>query len=69
MSDFKTQINTYLTCRGLKEPTKETSLKYCEKCNHVWEKIWSKFSDKSMIEKYTDMPTYGLKRKACNECG
>ncbi len=68
MSSFKTEINTYLMCRGMYEKSDKTSLKYCKECKSVWEEFWDKLEGTKKSTKYPDMPTYGLKRITCYGC-
>tara|TARA_R110002020_G_scaffold89318_1_gene218623 strand:+ start:329 stop:526 length:198 start_codon:yes stop_codon:yes gene_type:complete len=64
---MKQEINHYL--QGLEMPKKREgdNLSYCTLCKTVYETYWG-FHYGSMEKKHHDMPTYGLKRKSCNEC-
>tara|TARA_R100001463_G_scaffold135082_1_gene197947 strand:+ start:2711 stop:2935 length:225 start_codon:yes stop_codon:yes gene_type:complete len=45
-------------------------LKYCKKCNMVWEKITriGGNSNKNKVAYYENFPTYGKTRKVCKKC-
>jgi hypothetical protein len=43
-------------------------LKYCTKCNKVWEKASRTDTDNKNTIYYKDFPTIGKKRKNCERC-
>jgi|TARA_Y100001938_G_C8076006_1_gene426114 hypothetical protein len=40
----------------------------CEKCNSVWECYYRNAQLKRQFLKYTNIPSYGLERRVCQEC-
>jgi|KNS9DCM_BmetaT_FD_k123_13360_1 hypothetical protein len=68
IDSMQDQITSYLTNdrpkkeRLLKE---DMHLKLCTKCKTVWERY---HLGNSYVNKYLDMPTYGLPREDCDEC-
>ena len=44
------------------ENNTQFSVKYCNSCNHTWEKICGKTT------MHLDFPSYGLQRKTCSIC-
>ena len=48
---------------------KQSLVLYCESCNKQWQCNWiNPTSKKRSINYYTDLPTYGMRRKICEKC-
>ena len=53
------------TAKSNKNKKSRHQLYYCLDCSHVWETGIHPLG----MKKYAHMPTYGLTRKQCKECG
>ena len=67
MNNTDNNIMTYTKSRDPKKRISkdELNLKFCIKCKTVWERFHYRTS---RVNKYQDMPTYGIPRKDCDEC-
>lgn len=62
---MKKEIAHYLRGDEMPKLRVSTSLRFCTQCSTVWE-TWH--LGQHFFMKYKDMPTYGLKRKDCQDC-
>jgi len=64
---MKEEIYNYLKDVKMPESIKEPTMKYCTKCEKVWENVYRPGYNSS-LEYYPGLPSYGLKKESCKGC-